>query len=203
MDKEQRREYDRLYRATHAEERKVLKRTWREKHIDQERARKEQNRVRWASTPVSLTPEQKAIKHQASVLKGRNDYLRRLYGITVEDYETMLAAQDGRCAICQQPVLPDQRLSVDHDHSTQEVRGLLCSSCNLALGSFKDDVRVLEAAIQYLQHPSVTRVKRTGSGLPLSLRPCCLRRYLRQPAESLTFHGNGCGSLASVRKRTM
>jgi hypothetical protein len=53
------------------------------------------------------------------------------------------------CAICRQPSV-GQRLSIDHCHETGIVRGLLCSPCNLGLGSFRDSVERLESAIRYL-----------------------------------------------------
>ena len=60
----------------------------------------------------------------------QRDYnLRRRYGITAEQYDAMLAAQEGRCALCGRR--PGRvRLALDHDHATGEARGLLCSTCN-------------------------------------------------------------------------
>ncbi len=60
------------------------------------------------------------------------------YGITVEQYDAMLRQQNGLCAICGRA--PKRfRLAVDHDHETGEIRGLLCTRCNLGLGWFRDD----------------------------------------------------------------
>jgi hypothetical protein len=60
--------------------------------------------------------------------------------------------QDGRCAIC--GVLEEDaargRLAVDHDHETNAIRGLLCNNCNVGLGHFKDNEKLLLAAIEYL-----------------------------------------------------
>jgi hypothetical protein len=58
--------------------------------------------------------------------------------------------QDGRCAICRKKPQTGRRLSVDHDHKTGEVRGLLCTLCNQGLGYFKDDPGRLGAALEYL-----------------------------------------------------
>lgn len=77
------------------------------------------------------------------------------YGLTYDDYLRSLEEQDGLCAICG---LPERkvvygrtcRLSIDHDHTTGEVRALLCSSCNGLLGFAGDDVELLEKAIHYL-----------------------------------------------------
>lgn len=80
--------------------------------------------------------------------RNRKRHLRALYGMTVEAYDEMAKAQEWCCAICRDPVVGP--LHVDHDHATGCVRGLLCSNCNTALGKFKDDPKVLEAAIAYI-----------------------------------------------------
>lgn len=66
------------------------------------------------------------------------------YGITESQYEEMLAAQDGKCRICEEVMNPPH---VDHCHSSLMVRGLLCKHCNTGLGHFKDKPeRLLRAA---------------------------------------------------------
>ncbi len=72
------------------------------------------------------------------------------YGLTTEQYRTLLDKQEGTCAICSQDA-PARALHVDHDHETGEVRGLLCNNCNRGLGLLKDDVVVLRSAITYLE----------------------------------------------------
>lgn len=68
-----------------------------------------------------------------------------------EYYSKALAAQGGACAICGYPASElRRRLSIDHDHRTGQVRGLLCTTCNLGLGAFRDDPAVLAKAIEYL-----------------------------------------------------
>lgn len=79
--------------------------------------------------------------------------LLKKYGLTIEEYEALYEAQDGVCAICKCP--PEEagrweRLMVDHDHETQEVRGLLCQNCNSGLGHFRDDPELLRRAVLYL-----------------------------------------------------
>ena len=67
--------------------------------------------------------------------------------MTQDDYERMLAAQGGCCAICGRRPRAGKHLHVDHDHDTGRVRGLLCFSCNVAIGNLHHDVdRVLRAA---------------------------------------------------------
>ena len=73
------------------------------------------------------------------------------HGITVEQYDDMLEAQGGVCAICHRPSVTGKRLHVDHDHKTGRNRGLLCHHCNTALGNFRDDHAVVEAALTYLK----------------------------------------------------
>jgi hypothetical protein len=88
----------------------------------------------------------------------RDRHLRNTYGISLAQYESMLGAQGGVCAICGMPegLLGGRRgtatlsLAVDHDHATGHVRGLLCSSCNQGLGMFKHEASLLEAALSYL-----------------------------------------------------
>lgn len=81
----------------------------------------------------------------------RNTDLKRKYGITLVEYEQMLADQDYKCAICQRPAGYDGiELAVDHDHETGEVRGLLCAKCNPMIGYADDSPSILEAAIAYL-----------------------------------------------------
>lgn len=77
--------------------------------------------------------------------------LRRLYGVAPERYLQLLEAQDGRCAICHRTQPGRNRLSVDHNHLTGEVRGLLCNPCNQGLGRLSDSQRKLREALRYLE----------------------------------------------------
>lgn len=61
----------------------------------------------------------------------------------------MYAKQGGRCAICENNLEID-KLNVDHCHTTNKIRGLLCDQCNYGLGNFKDNVSTLTKAIKYL-----------------------------------------------------
>jgi hypothetical protein len=78
--------------------------------------------------------------------------LKSMYGILQEDYDALLASQNGHCAICGGDRFDKRRkaLGVDHDHLTGVVRGLLCRSCNLAIGLLRDDPALLRAALDYL-----------------------------------------------------
>jgi hypothetical protein len=83
-------------------------------------------------------------------LKRKNWQLQTEYGLTLDEYRAMELAQDGGCAICGEPALPDEWLNVDHDHETGDVRGLLCRACNHGLGNFRDEPARLKAAMRYL-----------------------------------------------------
>lgn len=84
--------------------------------------------------------------------KMRESFLKRHYGISIQDYDGMYIEQGGRCAICgvHQSKLT-RRLEIDHCHETLLVRGLLCHNCNVGLGHFNNDIDLLENVIQYLK----------------------------------------------------
>jgi hypothetical protein len=85
--------------------------------------------------------------------------LKHHYGITLVEYENLLAAQKGVCAICQQAetstdrkVNRIRRLAVDHCHKTDKIRGLLCLACNTAIGKLRDDPQLIERAAAYVRN---------------------------------------------------
>ena len=84
---------------------------------------------------------------------GKAYRLRYRHGISIEQYEHMLEDQNYLCAVCQR--YPQANLKnpwhVDHDHVTGKVRGILCHSCNTALGNLNDDPDILERALNYLR----------------------------------------------------
>jgi hypothetical protein len=83
--------------------------------------------------------------------KARSAELKRLYGITLNDYLEILEAQNGRCAICGTDVPGGKgAFHVDHCHTSNKVRGLLCHHCNVGIGNFKDNISTLASAILYL-----------------------------------------------------
>jgi len=89
--------------------------------------------------------------------KYKDKSLMKQYGIGLDGYMSMLEDQNGLCKICNNPetalnpkTKKPRDLAVDHCHTTGNVRGLLCTKCNTALGNFKDDISLLEAAIVYL-----------------------------------------------------
>ena len=82
--------------------------------------------------------------------------LKRNYGMTLVDYQTMLSNQDSRCLGCSRHESDlKRRLFVDHDHKTGKVRGLLCDACNKALGDVGDNTEILGNLIKYLDRSRV------------------------------------------------
>jgi hypothetical protein len=93
-------------------------------------------------------------------LAARAWHLRRTYGITLAQYDELLIAQGGLCALCKRPQLKAcgrtgakdvERMHVDHDHKSGKIRGLLCALCNRGLGCFSEDPDLLEWAAAYLR----------------------------------------------------
>jgi len=111
------------------------------------------------------------VKYRTSTEAVRHYGLMRNYGISYTEYAQMFAEQNGVCAICEKPetsMIPGRKraegqqgirdLSVDHDHVTGAVRGLLCNGCNHMLGEVNDDREILVSAIKYLdKHSGATK----------------------------------------------
>ena len=100
-------------------------------------------------------PSHKSCSPECSDEMSTSRYLTRCYGITLKDYMRMLQDQKGLCKICngvgfKMAEHHKLQLVVDHCHSSGKVRGLLCHNCNRALGLLQDNVKSLQAAIDYL-----------------------------------------------------
>ena len=86
--------------------------------------------------------------------KGYN--LKRDFGLSLDDYNKMLVKQNNCCSICKQPETAKLKgkikaLSVDHNHVTKKVRGLLCGLCNSALGKLKENKDIIKALLEYIE----------------------------------------------------
>lgn len=79
----------------------------------------------------------------------RSTKLRYRYGITLEEYNALLKAQSGLCAICTEEL--SGRKHLDHDHVSGRVRGILCQHCNRGLGGFRDKPEHLKQAALYIE----------------------------------------------------
>jgi hypothetical protein len=104
---------------------------------------------------VVLEKRRKAWQKYSKTEKGkravRKGQLKSKYNLDLDGYEKKLKEQGHKCAICGVDEIDlDTKLAVDHDHKTNKVRDLLCRSCNVGLGNFKDSIRLLTYAIAYL-----------------------------------------------------
>ena len=118
---------------------------YREKNRERLRAK---GREYYANNRDRVRAQQKAIRDRDPDYN-RKANLKFFYGLTLEEYHTLLVGQGGVCAICK--TLPeDYGLVIDHNHETGAVRALLCRQCNILLGMAKEDISVLQNASNYL-----------------------------------------------------
>jgi hypothetical protein len=81
----------------------------------------------------------------------REGHLRRTHGLTLDEYDAMVVGQGGRCRVCGR--CPEKNFHIDHDHVTGRIRGLLCSSCNHAIGLMGESPQRLRRAADYVTRP--------------------------------------------------
>ena len=117
--------------------------------------RERQRRIR-AADPEGTRSKQREYQRlwrAANVDEVRDRNLRHCYGIGTAEFDEMLAAQGGACAICGTTVWGGKHKTphVDHDHATGRIRGILCHGCNTGLGSFGDSPERMRLAIRYLE----------------------------------------------------
>lgn len=108
---------------------------------------KETNKV-WRANNKDVKAEYNRrynLQNQEAIKNNRYIYK---YNITLEEFRCMVAQQGGRCRVCDEQ--EGESLHIDHNHATGEIRGLLCKSCNMALGLFNDDAKSLQGAINYI-----------------------------------------------------
>lgn len=107
-----------------------------------------------------MTKDEQRSYNQAYYARNRTKILAHVrakkFGVTPEQFEAMLAAQDFKCAVCgtNDPGM-NRDWCVDHNHTSGDVRGLLCNGCNKGLGHFKENIEALHGAISYLRKYSV------------------------------------------------
>jgi hypothetical protein len=150
VDRDALKEYHRQYYLENREE--ILARERERGKSPEHRAYKARKAREWA-----------AENREQSRMSSRRYRIDRIYGLTVEEYDAILARG---CAICGthagrvvgkrvEQEAPPARLCIDHDHANGKIRDALCHSCNTGLGSFGDDIPRLQSAIDYLkQHQS-------------------------------------------------
>lgn len=87
------------------------------------------------------------------IMNARKYHLKKTYGMTVDEYMDLYEAQEGKCAVCgtTEPGGRFKNFAVDHDHVTGHNRGLLCYTCNVALGLLKEDPDTMRALLSYTE----------------------------------------------------
>lgn len=113
----------------------------------------------WYEKTPDESPEEFETRYNRRNRKSHFSHMMARYGITVRAYSRMNATQGGLCAVCREPCLMHSRLSVDHDHKTGYIRGLLCFACNTGLGHFRDDGARLIRAAEYLAQSAVRQIE--------------------------------------------
>ena len=106
--------------------------------------------------------------------KKHHYHTKKIYGLSNEQYEEMEKYQNYSCKICGNHESLNgkdrngyvKKLSVDHDHETKQIRGLLCNWCNIALGGFKDNIESLKNAIKYLEGSKNSKIYMPEKNIP-------------------------------------
>jgi hypothetical protein len=163
----------RRYESLNREAVREWHRDWKEKNADRYR---EKSKI-WADKYNQKKEAERsdveeiirALRKYAAIYKKNNqDIFRRianekskvyqkkrgryhLYGITHTEYELMLYLQDDRCAVCNKQFSTSNTPCIDHNHESQQVRGLLCNSCNLGIGLMRESTGLIQRAIEYLK----------------------------------------------------
>ena len=114
------------------------------------------NNFEWETLTVDEAKARYQSQSTEAYEASRVNWVSRKFGVSTEWYDDTLKAQGGVCAICAKPetavrlgkLLP---LSVDHDHVTGKVRGLLCTSCNIGIGALQDDPTIMRTATNYVE----------------------------------------------------
>jgi hypothetical protein len=149
------------------ERHRVAQRKWYWTHEAQARADKRKREAIYRQDPAFKVRKAESDKRtqlryrdtEKYTATRRRAHWKHKYGITPEQYDVMLKNQNGVCAICKQPETASRAgkiklLSVDHNHDTKQLRGLLCDECNKALGNFHEKIERLQSAEEYLQRYS-------------------------------------------------
>lgn len=120
------------------------------------------NRTWKAAHPERVRATAKRYRRTLSAVqrehKNRRDALRANYGMTIAEYDALLFSQNEVCAICKKPSPNFRRLSVDHNHETGAIRGLLCALCNVAIAAVERDPNWAKRAEFYLWAHSQRKV---------------------------------------------
>lgn len=161
MTKEQTRKYNQEYRKKHHDELLEYDRNRWPKRYETNRESKLAQNKKWQETNREkhnfLIKRWAKANPQKRALTYRKNQIKRRYGITYNEYLEMILKQGNKCKICEFQFTNDKmggKPFIDHCHNTGKVRGILCHSCNIAIGNLKDSVELMEKAIQYIKENS-------------------------------------------------
>lgn len=135
------------------ERQRIYNKKYKEEHLDERRAYHKVYTRQWAKENAEKVKEYNKIwrDNNPDAIYARS--LRAKYGLTWEMYCDMVRAHNEVCAICYRPQLEgiSERLFVDHNHETGQVRGLLCNKCNWMIGKCEENTGILKSMIDYLE----------------------------------------------------
>jgi hypothetical protein len=171
------------------------RKTWKRPANDAERrqrrlaSRKKWKKAHWQEILAGLREKRRTdpVWRERERVRGRKSTRKRLlasFGLTLADYDRMLAEQDGRCGLCRHK--SKKTLAVDHCHKPRRIRRLLCNSCNSMLAFAGDDPDVLVRAAVYLletDEPALSTVRQAAK---------CFRQLKR------ALHGHGAGAVTDL-----
>ena len=130
------------------EEQLKAKRAYSKKHYQENKEAKQKSEKLYRS----LNPEKSKLRSKKywenNKYKCEMARINKVFGLSQEQYETLLKMQQGLCYICNIQLL---KMNIDHCHKTGKVRKLLCTDCNVGLGFFKDNPEVIHKALLYIK----------------------------------------------------
>lgn len=146
------------YRKTNSEQIKLKQKAYRVAHPElQHKNRKEHPEIererakKYYDLHPEIVEERNRRRREEKCERVYEYNIKVNYGITLEEYDKILFNQNGKCKICgKENGKRYKRLHIDHNHATGKIRGLLCHSCNVAIGFLHDDPELLQRAIDYL-----------------------------------------------------
>ena len=108
---------------------------------------------KYRSKNAEIIKEKKKLYRKEKPEIERSRHLKKQFGISIQEYNSLFTKQGCKCAICRATKVGNtqhKHMHVDHCHKTGKIRGILCSKCNTLLGMARDSIKILKAAIGYL-----------------------------------------------------